>query len=239
MSLSSLTSGVWRLTPVQRTLIAGFLAAAIASASSLDDGAMVLVIRATLWFTLIALVELTFEAVRGAPLDRRAFIAYLPMASATLALFLAQATADHVTRSGPLSTFFGTAVSLLGLLLVSLVVETRRVTTKDQWLHALRGWWVGFIILGILYALLGLAPGHSRKSEQSDYAMVWAGLVGAVAALSVVMWRDSPQRPAVAVEREAVGPPRTPETTLATSATSTSTRTPLRSTRAIQRAARR
>jgi hypothetical protein len=88
------------------------------------------------------LVERTFEAARGAVPDRRALIAYLPLGCASLAYFVAKTTADHAT-SGSLDSFFGAAASLLGLLLVSVVIEARRTAARDPWLRALRGWWVG------------------------------------------------------------------------------------------------
>lgn len=240
MSLSDVVSSIWRLTPSQRMLIAGFITAAVASATALDDSAVTLIVRATFWFAIAALIERTLEALRGAPVDGRAFVAYLPLVCAAAAWWLAEITAPHVTRSGSLSMFFAVAASLLGALLVSLVVEARRATKRDQWVRALRGWWVGFIVLGILYALLGLAPGHSRKSEGFYYEMVWAGLVGAVAALTIVMWRDSPQHSgSPAPELEPARPQqRIAADVLHSSATSTSTRTPVRSTPAAHQAAR-
>jgi hypothetical protein len=110
------------------------------------------------------LVERTLEAARGAESDRQGLIAYLPLGCAGLAYLVAKTTADHTT-SGSLDSFFGAAASLLGLLLVSVVIEARRAAACDRWLRALRGWWVGFIIVGILYTLAGLTPGQSRKAE--------------------------------------------------------------------------
>lgn len=237
---SGFANSIWRLTPNQRTLIVGVLTATVAATTALDDSTVTLTVRAILWFAIAVSVERTLETLRGAPLNGRAFLAYSPLVCAATALLLAEVTAPHVTRSGSLSTFFGVAASLLGALLVSLVIETRRATKRDQWVRALRGWWVGFVVLGILYALLGLAPGHSRKSEEFYYAMVWAGLVGAVAALSVVMWRDSPPQPGLAaVELMAARPQRTSDNTLAPSTGSTSTRTPVRPNPASRPGARR
>jgi hypothetical protein len=239
MSISSIVNSIGRLKPHQRTLIAGVLAGTIAGTSALGDSFLTIVVRATLWSAAIALLELTFEAGRGAPLDRRAFVAYLPLACATVALWLAGVTAPHVTRSGSLNEFFATAASLLGLLLVSLIVEARRVTTRDKWLRALRSWWVGFIVLGILYALLGLAPGHSRRSEDSDYEMVWAGMVGALVALTVVMWRDSPQERDSANAEPTTWSLQAPTRTSTPRAEDASTRTPVQPNPASRRATRR
>ncbi len=230
-----IADGVWRLTPRQRMLIVAFAAAAIADVVDPFSGVADLVIRACLWGVFAALAERTLEAVRGAAVDRRAFVAYLPLACASLAFFLARETAKHVTRAGSLDTFFQGAVSLLGLLLVSLVLEARRAAANDQWLRALRGWWVAFVIIGILYALLGLTPG--RRLQKTDYAYAWMGLVGAVVALCVVMWRDPTQRPgALPPEQETTRPQQSaPTNSLATSAASTSTRTPVRSSGATRR----
>ncbi len=241
MPISRVADKLWRLTP-RRLVWAGALAtAAIAGATDPRSGIVNLVIRAVLWFVGAALFGLTLEAIRGAPVDRRAILAYVPMACASLAFFLARETAASVIRSGSLDNFFGTAASLLGLLLVSLVVEARRVATHDQWLRALRGWWVAFIVIGILYALVGLTPGQSQTAQMAHYAWVWAGLVGAVVALTVVMWRDADKQPgALPPEQEmASRQERTRANGLATGAASTSTRAPVRSTRAAHRAARR
>ncbi|MGD1056480.1 MAG: hypothetical protein ABR992_03615 [Solirubrobacteraceae bacterium] len=239
MSVSGFKDRIWGLTPRQRTLIVGLLAAVIAGSSAVHDGALTLIVRSALWGTAAMLIELTFEVVRGETLDRRALIAYLPVGCATVALFLAKIFAADVTRSGSLSTFFTTAASLLGLLLVSLIVEARRVTTRDRWLRALRGWWVGFIILGILYALLGLAPGHSRKSEEGDYEMVWLGMVGAIAALSVVMWRDPTRHPDSSGEQPTSSSTWASTRTWTPRAGDVSTQTPVSSTSASHRPASR
>jgi len=241
MSISRVADILWRLTPRQRMLIAAFAAAAIADASDPFSGVVDLVIRACFWGLFAALLERTLEAVRGAALDRRAFIAYLPLACASLAFLLASETAASVIRSGSLDNFFEAAGSLLGLILVSLVIEARRVAAYDQWLRALRGWWVAFVIIGILYSLLGLLPDNSQKSQKEDYAVAWAGLVGAMVALTVVMWRDpTRQRPgAHPLEMEIANPQERTSTNGLTINMSTSTRTPVRSTRAAHRAARR
>lgn len=239
MSIAGIADQLWQLSPRQRMLSAAVIAAAVAGGAGPRYDAIDLTVRASFWFVLAALIELTLEAIRGATWDRRAFIAYLPLPCASLAFFLARETANHVTRSGSLDTFFEGAVSLLGLLLVSLVVEARRVAPYDQWLRALRGWWVAFVIIGMLYALLGLTPG--RKSQKNDYAFVWAGLVGATAALAVVMWRD-PARQAGGLpsgDDIASSEERTPASRLPTSGASTSTRTPARSILASRPAGRR
>jgi hypothetical protein len=232
MSIADIMDRLWRLAPHQRMLSAAVIAATIAGAAGPHYEAIDLVVRASLWFVAVALCERTLEAIRGATWDRRAFIAYLPLPCASLAFFLARETANHVTRSGSLDTFFEAAVSILGLLLVSLVVEARRVAAYDQWLRALRGWWVAFVIIGMLFALLGLTPG--RRSQKSDYAYVWAGLVGAVVALTVVMWRDPTRQPGAFPLKPEIASPQEHTSTngLTTDAASTSTRTRAQSNRA-------
>jgi hypothetical protein len=242
MSTSGIADRFWRLTPPQRMLIAAFAAAAIAAAADPFSGVIDLIVRACFLAVFAALVERTIETGHGAPLDRRAFIAYLPLACASSTFFLARETAAAVARSGSLSNFFEAVVSLLGLLLVSVVIDARRVAAYDKWLRALRGWWVAFIITGILYSLLGLLPGRSLSSEKQNYAIAWTGLVGALVALSVVMWRDPAQEPygELRSELEVAHPRRQPSVTESTpGATSTSTRTPVRSIRASHRAGRR
>lgn len=201
MSISSVTHRFLGLTVRQRMLAVGFVAAVTAAALNASDGVIGIVVSACLWGVAAMLVERTLEAVRGAAPDRRALIAYLPLACASLAYFVAETTADHAT-SGSLDPFFGAAASLLGLLLVSVVIEARRTAAHDRWLRALRGWWVGFIIVGILYALAGLTPGQSRKTEARNYQTVWAGLTGAVVALTVVMWKEPAERDATHAEQE-------------------------------------
>jgi hypothetical protein len=224
MSISRIAGRLWRPAPRQLVWMAAAGAAMIAAAVNPRGGIVDLVIRALLWFMGTAVVGLTLRAIYGAPVDRKALLAFLPLPFTCLALFLANETAKHVTRSGSLNIFFEGALSLLGLLLVSLVVEARRVAAHDPWLRALRGWWVAFIIIGILYALLGLTPG--RKAQKNDYPLVWMGLVGAIVALTVVMWRDPTQRP----KPEVADPQeRMSATVLSIGATSTPTRTPARS----------
>jgi hypothetical protein len=157
------------------------------------DPVVALPILIVLSFATSTMLERTLKAAKGAPADRRALIAYLPLGSASLALFFAYASADRVLRAGSLNTFYDAAAALLGLLLVSVVIEARRLAAHDQWLRVLRGWWVLFIVVGILGALWGLTPGQPMSSQANDYAWVWAGLAGAIAALVVVMWKD-PQR---------------------------------------------
>jgi hypothetical protein len=241
MSFSGFADRIWRLTPRQRMLSVGFLAAAIAAATAISDSAATLVIRASLWLVAAMLIERTFETARGASADGRALIAYLPLGFAGVAMFYAKMTAMHTLRSGSLDTFFEAAVSLLGLLLVSVVIEARRVAAYDQWLRALRGWWVAFIILGILYAVAGLTPGQSRTSLVGEYAMAWAGMVGAVAALAVVMWRDPSQQPDATRQEQGIGSyqERASVRPSIRGAGSTSTQTPVRPTPASHRAAPR
>ncbi len=240
MSISGALDRVWRLTPFQRMLIAAVAVAALADAVGPSRDVLSLVVRACLWFAMAALLERTFEAVRGAPLDGRVFIAYLPLACASLAFFLAKVTAASVTRSGSLEGFFQAANGLLGLLLVSLVVEARRAATHDRWLRALRGWWVGFVIIGMLYSLLGLLPDSSRQSQKEAYAIAWMGLVGAVVALAVVMWKDPSRQSGEAAARLEVEDRQEPTSANGLSTgTRTSTRTPVRSSLALHRADRR
>lgn len=94
---------------------------------------------------------------------------------------------------------------------------------------------MAFIIVGMLFALLGLTPG--RRSQKSDYAYVWAGLVGAVVALTVVMWRDPTGRPgARPLEPETASlQENTAANGLITGAASTSTRTRAQPNRAAHR----
>jgi hypothetical protein len=221
-------------------LIVAFTTAAIVDASDPFSGAVALAIRACLWFALAALVERTLEAVRGAAWDRHALIAYLPLASASPAFFLARETAASVTRSGPLDNFFEASISLLGLLLVSLVVEAQRGAANDQWLRALRGWWVAFIVIGILYSLLGLLPDDTRRFHEEAYAIAWASLVGAVVALTVVMWRDPTRKPeTVQPGLEVANCHKPPSANELHDGLRTSTRTPVRSIPAPRRAGRR
>jgi hypothetical protein len=238
----SISGGRLGCVTSRRLVWAAALAVAIVGvATDPHRGKIDLILRASFWFTGTALFGLTLEAIRGAPVDRRAILAYLPLALALLTFYYAKATSAHVARSGPLDTFFEAATSLLGLLLVSMVVEARRVAAHDQWLRALRGWWVAFIVIGMLYGLLGLTPDQPRTSQMADYAWVWAGLVGAVTALAMVMWRDpAPQPGALAQEREIASPyDQTPAQWLAVGLLSTSTRTPVRPTPAAHQAARR
>jgi hypothetical protein len=182
-------------------LIVGSIAAVIAGALNAGNGVTDILVSACFWGVVGVLVERTFEVARGAKPDHRALIAYLPLASASLAYLVAKTTSGRAV-SGSLHSFFGAAASLLGLLLVSVVIEARRTAARDPWLRALRGWWVGFIVVGILYALAGLTPGQSPKAEARNYETVWAGLAGAVVALTVVMWREPAERDATHAEQE-------------------------------------
>jgi hypothetical protein len=205
MSISGVVRWFFGFTPCQRMLAVGFSAAAIAAALNASDGVIGIVVSACLWGVAAILIERTLEVARGATPNSRAAIAYLPLGCAALAYFVAKTTADHAT-SGSLDSFFGAAASLLGVLLVSVVIEARRAAGHDRWLRALRGWWVGFIIVGILYALAGLTPGQSRTAEEHNYQTVWAGLTGAVVALTVVMWKEpAPERNATHAEQEPEG----------------------------------
>jgi hypothetical protein len=241
MSISGVARRLRRVTSRQLVWAVALAASGVGVASDPHRSNIDLIIRAAFLFTGPALFGLTLEAIRGAPVDRRAILAYLPLAFALLTFYYARVTSAHVARAGSLDTFFGAATSLLGLLLVSMVVEARRVGAHDQWLRALRGWWVAFIVIGILFGLLGLTPDQSRTSQMANYAWVWAGLVGAVTALAVVMWRDpAPQPGALAQEREIASPyGQTPAQGLAVGVLNTSTRTPVRSTPAAHQAARR
>jgi hypothetical protein len=201
MSISSVTHRFLRLTVRQRMLIVGSIAAVIAGALNAGNGVAAILVSACFWGVVGVLVERTFEVARGAKPDHRALIAYLPLASASLAYLVAKTTSGRAV-SGSLHSFFGAAASLLGLLLVSVVIEARRTAARDPWLRALRGWWVGFIVVGILYALAGLTPGQSPKAEARNYETVWAGLAGAVVALTVVMWREPAERDATHAEQE-------------------------------------
>jgi len=201
VSISSVTDRFLGPTPSQRMLTVGSVAAVTAAALNASEGVIGIVVSACFWGVFGVLIERTFEVARGAVPDRRALIAYLPLGCASLAYFVAKTTADHAT-SGSLDSFFGAAASLLGLLLVSVVIEARRTAASDPWLRALRGWWVGFIIVGILYALAGLTPGQSSKAQARNYETVWAGLAGAVVALTVVMWREPVERDATHADQE-------------------------------------
>jgi hypothetical protein len=199
MSISSVTHRFLG-TPNRRMLIVVSIAAGTAAALNAFNGVIDIVFSACFWGVFGVLVERTFEVVRGAALGHRALIAVLPLGGASLAYSVAKTTADHAT-SGSLDSFFVAAASLLGLLLVSVVIEARRTAASDPWLRALRGWWVGFIIVGILYALAGLTPGQSPKVQARNYETVWAGLAGAVVALTVVMWREPAERDATHTEQ--------------------------------------
>src|ERR1700722_5271498 len=240
MFVRLLAERFWAFTSRQRMLMAGFVSAAVAIATEPSAGVLTLVVRVSLWLVLSVLLMRTFEIAHPAPFNSRAVIAYLPVGCAPVAFELSKVFAPHAVLSGSLDDFFSAAASLLGLLLISLVVETRRVAPYDKWLLALRGWWVMFIVLGILYALAGLTPGHSRKALRQDYEWVWAGLAGAVAALTVVMWRDPTARHEVRDPHAGAHHPNnwTPvkariiETTTVSTATTTATRTQERSTKA-------
>jgi hypothetical protein len=169
------------------------------------DPAVALPIFTVLSFATSTMLEHTRKAAKGASADRHALIAYLPLGSASLALFFASASADRVLRAGSLDTFYDAAASLLGLLLVSVVIEARRLAVHDQWLRVVRGWWVLFIVVGIFGALWGLTPGQPMSSQANYYAWVWAGLAGAIAALLVVMWKDPQQRHPLLPPTQAMG----------------------------------
>jgi hypothetical protein len=191
-----------------------------------------------------ALVQNAFKAVRGNHLERRALIAYAPAGLAVVAYLLAKSDAANVVRSGSLNDFYGAAAPLLGVLLISIVLETRQLAPHDPWLRAFRAFWFLFIVIGIVYALLGLTPDQSTASLDTDFEAVWAGLVGAITALLAVAVRPAP-RPHHPPTGHRSLPPATPATWAGPvtpkglSQTSAPTRTPARSTPASRRAARR
>ena len=184
---------LWGWTRHAKPLTAGFGLALLVQDSQLHQVDSRLV-AAVIAFPVGVLMERTL-ATAHAPADRRALIAYLPIGAAGIADFLSKGTTAQVLLNhGSLTGFYDAAASLLGLLLVSVMLEARRQAAHDAWLRVLRGWWVLFIVIGILYALVGLTPDQSAKMQEASYTLVWAGLAGAVTAFVVVAWMDQPQR---------------------------------------------
>jgi hypothetical protein len=121
-------------------------------------------------------------------LTRLALVAYTPIAIALLAWLLARADA-RAASSGNLDYFFSASVALIGLLLIPIMSELRQLVEHDPWLRAFRSFWFLFIAAGLLYAVVGLTPGQSRKSEENAYEDTWIALATAVSALTVVTIR--------------------------------------------------
>jgi len=131
MSISGVAGRLWRWSSRHLVWTAAAIAAVVWVAAHPRGDIVDLVIRALFGFMGAAVIGLTLRAIYGAPVNRKALLAFLPLPFAYLALFLAKETAKHVTRSGSLDIFFEGALPLLGLLLVSLVVEARRVAAHD------------------------------------------------------------------------------------------------------------
>jgi succinate dehydrogenase/fumarate reductase cytochrome b subunit len=151
-------------------------------------------------FTGIMVIP-TMKAAIANKVDRRALIAFLPAICASGAFLIVHVLAKHLPRSGSLEGFYETAAALLGLLLISIMIEARALAQNDPWIRAARGMWVTFIVIGIVYALVGLTPGQSPTSQQQAYALVWFSIVFAVTALLIVLWRKSPPLPQAAAQQ--------------------------------------
>jgi hypothetical protein len=141
-----------------------------------------------------ALIERTFAAAEWACPDRKSLIAHLPLGTWLVGGLVAQVYAKHAVRSGSLDNFYDAAAPLLGLLLISITLEARQLASHDPWLRAFRSWWTFLIILGILFALMGLTPGIAWKTEETQFATVWAAVATAITALWIVTTKDPPTR---------------------------------------------
>jgi hypothetical protein len=92
MSIAGVTGRLRRVTSRQLVWAAALAMAVVGVLSDPHRGQIDLIIRASFWFAGTALLGLTLDAIRGAPVDRRAILAYLPLAFALLTFYYAKAT---------------------------------------------------------------------------------------------------------------------------------------------------
>jgi len=132
------------------------------------------------------LIDWTFALAGWSKINRRTFIAYTPLGAALLTGLVAHVYTRRIVGAGSLNDFYGIAAPLLGLLLISSVLEARRLASHDPWLRAFRGWWTLLICIGILFALMAVTPGHGHKLAEEQFVVVWGALGAALTAMVVV-----------------------------------------------------
>jgi hypothetical protein len=70
------------------------------------------------------------------------------------------------------------------------MIESRSLLHVDPQLQALRSWWIGCAVIGLIAALTGLTPDHSSIAREAAFQTTWAGFAGAITAGTLVMGRD-------------------------------------------------
>ncbi len=137
-------------------------------------------------FIIGFLIDWTFALAGWSKISRRTFIAYMPLAAALLTGLFAHIYTRRIVETGSLNDFYGIAAPLLGLLLISSVLEARQLASHDPWLRAFRGWWTFLICIGILFALMAVTPDHGHKLAEEQFVVVWGALGAALTAMVVV-----------------------------------------------------
>lgn len=137
------------------------------------------------------LIARSIFIIAPAKITPRIALAFLPLGAALVADFLIPVQFSKPAEYGSLDSFFVGTAGLLGVLLIPVVIESRRLA-DDPWFRAVRDWWVFFIVLGIAAALSGLTPAQSVQEKDVAYTAVWTGVVGALTGLTVIMWADRP-----------------------------------------------
>ncbi len=92
--------------------------------------------------------------------DEVGMLAYMPLAIASFTFVLIPALYSNVSKQPPhsLDSFYTATSGILAALLIALMIESHRLFHVDPQLQALRSWWIGCVVFGIIAALTGLTP---------------------------------------------------------------------------------
>lgn len=124
--------------------------------------------------------------------DEIGFLAYLPLAVASGTFFLVPVLFANAGKQPPhtLDSYYTAAVTVLAALLIALMIESRGLLKLDPQLQALRSWWVGSVVVGLIGALVGLTPDLSSPAREAAFQCTWTGFAGAVSAGCLIMAGD-------------------------------------------------
>ncbi len=121
------------------------------------------------------------RAVKVEPGDARSdevgMLAYMPLAAAAITFMLVPVFLANAGKQPPhtFDSFYTAASAVLAALLIALMIESHSLLHVDPQLQALRSWWIGCAVIGLIAALTGLTPDHSSIARETAFQITWQG----------------------------------------------------------------
>jgi hypothetical protein len=124
--------------------------------------------------------------------DEIGMLSYLPLLVVSVTFLLVPSLFADAGKQAPhaLDSYYTAAAAVLAALLIALMIESRGLLQLDPQLQALRSWWIGSVVVGLIAALVGLTPDLSPVMREAAFQLTWAGFAGAITAGCLVMGRD-------------------------------------------------